>query len=393
MTRSPHCSPTVLALALACSIGCGRPPAPSQAPLTAAFDPNRPDQCAACHQAVVAEWETSLHRRAHTSRDPIYAAVAKVRSAREGPDLVAAHCANCHSPAGTTEALADLGVTCSTCHQTQAIDRSDGKLGLAALTRTPPAAIAGPHGAAIAEGAPHTLALADPAVFDGSSLCLACHDELKNADGIAACSTGLEWRAGEDRQTCVDCHMPWVDGPSGVMSPTRTRHRSHAFIGPHHALRDPTSDLARDAVLLSVALGADAAAVTLDNRTQHAWPTGFPGRFAVVSLVGFDATGQAIWRNFTEDPMREHPDAVLNKVYLDADGSPTLAPYAKTLARDTRLKTGERRTFSIALPPPVTAVEARLLSRLVAPPLARMLALGDLPELAPRVIATARAQR
>jgi hypothetical protein len=378
--------------------GCGKGPAETGGAgddtAAIAFDPNQPQQCAACHQAVVAEWETSLHRRAHTSRDPIFAAVHQVRSAREGADM-AKNCANCHSPAGSTPELADLGVTCSTCHQTRAIDRSGGKMGLAALMRTAPNEVVGPHGSDIAAGAPHALAIAEPTVFDGSTLCLSCHEQLANKDGIAACSTGIEWRDGHraNGQSCVDCHMPWVDGPNGVTSPARTRHRSHAFIGPHLALRDPAQDLAQGALSLALGFEGDSLEVTLANKTQHAWPTGFPGRFAVVVLVGFDAAGQQVWSNFTDEPMKQHPDAVLNKVYLDADGKPTLAPYAKTLARDNRLKTDETRTFSVTVPAEVIRVEGKLMSRLVAPPLAKMLQLGELPELKPRAVATAKAQR
>lgn len=401
----------VLALVALGGIGCGKAGGPTQAvpstetsvaiapPSTvAAFDVNRPEQCAACHQAVVAEWESSLHRRAHTSRDPIFAAVHEVRSAREGAELVAKNCANCHSPAGETPELADLGVTCSTCHQTKAVDssmRGEGKMGFAAFVRTAPNEIVGPRGADIVAGAPHALAVAEAHVFDGSTLCLSCHEELKNKDGIAACSTGIEWREGrpKDDETCVDCHMPWVEGPSGVISQARTRHRSHAFIGPHAALADPAKDLAKGALGLEVIFEGEGVKVTLENKTRHAWPTGFPGRFAVVALVGYDAQGREVWRNFTDDPMKEHPEAVLNKVYLDGEGQPTLAPYAKTLARDSRLKTDETRVMRVVVPNEVVRVEARLVSRLVAPPLAKRLELGELAELAPRIVKKAEARR
>ncbi|MBP9206892.1 MAG: hypothetical protein KBG28_23170 [Kofleriaceae bacterium] len=358
-----------------------------------ALDLNRPDQCGACHQAVVAEWEQSQHRRAHTTRDPIYAALHQVRSAREGADVVAKNCAGCHNPAGATAELADLGVACATCHQTRALDRADGKLGLAALVRTGAGEITGPHGLRDVTGSPHVVVAADPAVFDGSSLCLACHDELKNKDGIASCSTGTEWRAGRDARTCVDCHMPWVETPSGAVSQARPRHRAHTFVGPHAALRDPAQGLTKEALGLSASLAGATLEVTLDNRTQHAWPTGFPGRFALVSIVGFDRDGREVWRNVTDDPMKQHPEAVLNKVYVDAQGAPSLAPYATKLARDNRLRTGESRTVRVAVPATVASVEVSLVSRMVAPPLARTLGLGDLPELKPRVVATARASR
>ena len=377
------------------AVGCGKDEASGEAGTSAesaatsaeettvpAFDVSRPEQCAACHQAVVAEWESSLHRRAHTTRDPIFAAVHRVRSEREGAEAVAKNCANCHSPAGDSPELADLGVTCSTCHQTKAVDRSAGKMGFAAFVRTADNEIAGPHGKDIVAGAPHALAIAEPHVFDGSTLCLSCHEELKNKDNIASCSTGIEWRDGQPKEgeACVDCHMPWVEGPSGVLSQARTRHRSHAFIGPHAAIRmpdDPRMDLAKGALGLEVVFEGDTLKVTLGNKSRHAWPTGFPGRFAVVSLVGYDGDDREVWRNFTDDPMRQHPDAVLNKVYLDGEGQPTLAPYAKTLARDSRLKTDETRVLEVVVPAEVKRVEASVVSRLVAPPLAKMLGLGE----------------
>jgi hypothetical protein len=238
-------------------------------------------------------------RRAHTTHDPIFAAVHKVRSAREGAELVAMNCAKWHSPTGGRPELADLGVTCSTCHQTKAVDGSGGKMGFAAFVMTADHEIAGPHGKDIVAGA-------------------------------------------------LDLH---------------------------------------------VAFDGDLLMVTLENKTSHGYPIGFPGRFAVLSLVGYDAAEEEVWRNFRDDPMKEHPEAVLNKVYLDGEGQPTLAPWAKTLARDSRLKTGETRLISVAVPPEVKRVEAKLGSRLVAPPLARTLGLGEWLELKPGVVKKAEAKR
>jgi hypothetical protein len=271
-------------------------------------------------------------------------------------------------------------VSCATCHATERVDREAG-MGAAALVMSD-TTLHGPHDLAEGASPAHGTAASPPHFADGQTLCLACHDATKNPAGAAACTTGPEHGEVDEAGTCVSCHMPRVKGPSGAMS-TRADHPSHEFMGPHHAWNHDDPSFLATAVGLSVQLAGGKAAVTLENQAGHAFPTGFPGRMAVVTLIGTDAAGSEVWTG---------PETMLNKVYVDEAGKPTPAAFAKELKADNRLKPGETRTWSVDVPAEVIAVEARVLFRLMPPPLAGKLGLAEAPEAEPRVITTAKTE-
>jgi hypothetical protein len=205
---------------------------------------------------------------------------------------------------------------------------------------------------------------------------------------VVTCNTGNE--LADVEASCTSCHMPEVDAPSGAVS-TRPTHRSHTFVGPHAAWRGDDSFL-KSAVAMRAELEGSELVVTLENRSGHAFPTGFPGRFAVLQAMAKDAAGTEVWRAWREDPS-EAPQAMLNQVYLDAEGQPTMAPFASSLARDTRLRANETRQVRFAVPAEAMEVSVALRFFLVAPNAARALGLTEAPEAAPRVVAEARATR
>lgn len=380
----------LLSLSLA---ACAGSPAPAPPAATAvvgpAMDLDNPQACAGCHAAVVEEWSSSMHAQAHHTKDPVHGAMRALRMDKQG-EHVAGKCAQCHTPRdpGAVEsAVAKTGVSCATCHNLDGVDRSDGKKGAKALVFAEPGVIRGPHGATGAL-APHAIGPAQPALTDGSTVCLACHDKTTTPAGLDACTTGPELAsAGDASLTCTGCHMPEVDGASGVVSSGRSSHRSHAFLGAHQAWTGDGSFVA-SAVDLTAALDGGTLTATLSNQSGHGFPTGFPGRMAVVLAVGVDASGAPVWRSFTTNPMAEDPQAVLNKVYVDDAGAPTMPPFAAALKRDSRLRPGETRSFTWEVPETVVRADVKLVFRLLPPPAAAALGLTDAPEAQPKVIAT-----
>ena len=132
----------------------------------------------------------------------------------------------------------------------------------------------------------------------------------------------------------------------------------------------------------------ETVVVTLRNKSGHGFPSGFPGRMAVVVMRGLDGSGQEIWRNIHDDPMKEHPAAVLNKVYVDADDKPVLPPYGVKLARDSRLGADETRSIRSIVPPTVAKVELELRLWLLPPAASKAIGIADSPEAKPVLIAT-----
>ncbi|MBK7536566.1 MAG: hypothetical protein IPI49_14580 [Myxococcales bacterium] len=369
----------------------GGPGAAGAAPPAAPLDLEDPKACAACHAAIVAEFTDSMHAQAHHELDPIYRAMRTLRIAKEGEQIPQA-CARCHTPRAVSapdSELARAGVSCATCHNLAKVELSAEARGVEALRFAEPTMLRGPHDVAPGKAVVHGTGPAQPALADGTTVCLACHGEERNPQGLATCATGVE-HAGDER-SCTSCHMPEVPAPNGVAG-TRPTHRSHAFLGPHRAWQHGDLSLFAEHLSVSGRFEGKRFIAVLHNRAAHSFPTGFPARLAMLAMTGFDAKGQQVWSNFAKDPLADHPDAVFGKGYVDAEGKPTLAPYAAKMARDHRLERNEQRELGVEVPPTVARVELALKLWLVAPLAAQKLSLtGPLTE--PRVILKATATR
>ncbi len=109
--------------------------------------------------------------------------------------------------------------------------------------------------------------------------------------------------------------MDEVAGPSGSAA-TRSTHRSHRFRGPQLALRSGEPGILAEAVELSGVFEGRRFVAAVSNRSGHAFPTGFPGRMALLELRGIDGGGREIYRNVSNEPMKQHPDAVFNMGFV-----------------------------------------------------------------------------
>jgi hypothetical protein len=394
----------IIGLGLALLVACGdddasnaaTPTSPAEptdrtpsAPATA-VDLDDPRTCATCHAAVVEEWERSMHAQAHQSRDPIYAALRTLRIERQGPQI-AGQCGSCHHPLANAEPdgpLAALGVSCRSCHAVAEVREGAGH---AALVFADDRVMRGPHDLRPDASPAHATGSAATHLTDGKTLCLACHREARNPQGVVTCNTGNELAEHADASaTCTGCHMPTVETPSGAVS-TRTTHRSHAFLGPHAAW-DGDDTFLRGAVAMSARLDADTLVITLENRSGHGFPSGYPGRLAVLQAIAKDSSGVEVWRAWRE-AASERPETMLTQVYVDAEGQPVMAPFATAMARDSRLRPNETREQRFDVPRSTATVEVSLRFFLLPPRASEALGLAQSPLAAPRVIAEARASR
>jgi hypothetical protein len=334
-----------------------------------------------------------MHSRAHHDNDPIYGAMRTFRMEREGEHL-AGKCAQCHnplSPDDTTTSAALQGVACGSCHAVTAVDTLDGKRGARALTFAETGVLRGPHVIAAAPVPEHSESGATEHPIDGNTVCMACHEAVSNSAGVATCTTGPENQSAGGAP-CTSCHMPAREGSSGVAS-TRTSHPSHQFPGPHRAWYQDDLGVLANAVHLNGQFEDDALKVSLTNTTGHAFPSGFPGRMAMLLAVGSDASGNEVWRNFTDNPMAQSPESVFNKVYVDAEGSVTMPPYGVELKRDNRLEPQQTRQLSFELPDSVQSVSLKVIFRLAPVPVFSTLGIPEALESEPRVIETAVVRR
>ena len=113
---------------------CGSPTATTAT--TEAAEPDRPvlvdfdnpEACAPCHATVVAEWQESMHARAHHDNDPIYGHMKALRMKKQG-EQIAGKCQQCHNPRAPAEPDSPAGrqgVSCATCHAATEVHRDRG---------------------------------------------------------------------------------------------------------------------------------------------------------------------------------------------------------------------------------------------------------------------------
>lgn len=228
---------------------------PGPAPLhraESAIDRNA--ECVACHEAIAAEWQGSLHRAAYTS--PAF------QSALRNEPLP--FCRGCHAPEADPRRpdpeQAALGVACVSCHV------PGGDVVLSA--RASDAAMRAPH-----------PVLRDPQ-FASTGACAGCH-EFRFPDRRPAPeymqTTVHEQQASRHRyRGCASCHMPAVADAEGM-------HRAHGFTGSRDAAR------MREAFVVAARRPtADRVELSLDlqeDRVGHAFPTGDLLRRLVVAIA------------------------------------------------------------------------------------------------------------
>lgn len=240
----------------------GGPTAPGPAPRMRTFDAARVNAaCETCHVDIAAEWQSSLHRRAHTD------AAYQTQFAVEPLPF----CTGCHAPeadpeAPVPEALSEIGVGCVTCHVV-------GSDVLAA-----PADAPGPSR--------HHAVRRQPA-FATAAACAGCHEfgfpsAQDRALKMQATVSEHAASAFADR-SCATCHMPLTEGPHDGA------HRSHAFA----ASRDAAT--LRSAVDVYVSLHDDTVRFELKPvGVGHALPTGDMLRRIALRLAVHDAAGNLV---------------------------------------------------------------------------------------------------
>ena len=233
----------------------------------------------------------------------------------------------CHAPVALAEGATvdgtDLdavdpalrGVTCSACHQLDAVldDHNNAtswlpdrwfRGSLDAPLETPA------HGH-------RDSSLHDRDAADSAAMCGSCHDVVTPV-GVHLERTYLEWRDSQYsvpeaglQQTCGACHMPGRDGRAAAVDGAGPRRvHSHAMPGVDVALTDfPQREAQREAVqdaldstvwlqLEVFDYGAGTGVtVALDNiAAGHGFPSGAAhDRRAWVEVVARDAAGTVVW--------------------------------------------------------------------------------------------------
>jgi len=313
--------------------------------------------CGKCHQDIYEVWRTSVHSRSFN--DPIFQAGLAQAITAEG-EGVAQTCLTCHSPGsmlmqpavGVTEPVRE-GIGCRFCHAIRGVDLGkfppfDLETRLVMMGRIN-----------TAESPVHQIE-ASPLL--GTPLyCASCH-EYTTPGGANLLSTFSEFSSAghPDYLTCQDCHMPFVLGQ--VVDPLVQQPNEFAFIDSHaipggRNLAQVRRALGLEIVSLQENSGNVELRVEVVNRgSGHSIPTGMPSKQIVLEV-------STRWDSFERSER-----FVFGRRVVDDAGN-RLRTVAEMMTRgaaipgDTRLRSGQRRSFSYTLPAPVDA-DTKLVVRL-----------------------------
>ena len=346
--------------------------------------------CKACHPAIYAEYQHSMHAHASIFNDPIHKAIWDKHPNKKQGNYT---CAQCHTPSDhslkngkgfpeETRAQKEEPISCQGCHRIESITKH-AKSNTNVIHSKPKyfySADSERKGQKVlfkktsrffgliksTTGSPyHDIDYSNEGYYTGA-MCLGCHDHKQNAKGFAICDFG--YKQGKSKATCIGCHMPRKPGSFVSLKHTAT-HASHTM-----SIHDLSSEDLGQYLKLSFAPKENGFVITLHNEATH---TLFaqPLRLAMLNIT--------IHRG---DEVIALPPRNYVRI-IGTQGKPSMPWLADTVIRDTSIKALETRveTFAARLHTG-DRVEAELGYYLVNPKAAGKLGISDPSATAYRVL-------
>lgn len=349
------------------------------------------EACRDCHQEIYQQWSSSMHANSTAIKDPIHGAfyqtlVGSPRQEGAKHKISGKYpiCLKCHAPNAALDKKTKLdampayneGVNCLTCHMMKrykgVLPKTEGekmKLGVDAyemgkVLQAPSGKVftqipipTPPPESNIASATFHPFPMeSNTALLRSSDLCLGCHEQRNNPNGVALCNTGAEFREAGDFN-CQQCHMPVSQGFA-----------DHTMAGGH------VQAMLERGVIVTLDTKKDGqhieAKIKLQNMLPHKMPTGAPFRNMYLKITAYNIQGIPLWQNFKKHPIKEDTKAMFMLKLLDDDDNPAPPPKATKHGEDSRLAPRETRELTYTIPAQnVAVVRAELLYDLLLPSL------------------------
>ncbi len=364
--------------------------------------------CIGCHKEQGADWRTSLHSKSHLTKNSLYLKILQYIEEEKFiyKEVQSLRCGKCHNPRMDTKDIdfsyslskaygiedentkkidAILnnetnkeGISCIVCHNVDEINYKSDDLnktvkhrkytlarGYEALTFGPSDIMVGPYKESF-RTTHHKMKQVSHFKEEVNTLCFACHYDSKNKKDVLTYSTGAEYEKSKSTEKCVDCHMGKYE--KNIISPkvvskvkaVPRNTRRHLFAGVRN------SNIIQDALNISIINKKNFLLISLENKTPHKSPTGFAGRELEIDIT-YMKNNKPIKKIIKK----------LNTLYLDKRGNETISYIATELKYDTRLKTGETRTYEIPKITGATSAEITVWYRLIKESLIPILNIED----------------
>lgn len=288
---------------------------------------------------------------AHAPANELFRAMVEDVVKTKGGDIasVSANCNNCHAPLPPNTVLKSEGVSCSTCHRIDLIEhqnKTKPPIGVNTIRWMKDNVMAGPSGKG--ESPYHGIASRPFMDAKNDTLCMSCHNAMKNKQGIAVCNTGEEYRQAQSGKSCIECHMGEAkQGYVSILSTEKKSIRSHMFMGARN------STILKDAIDMKLDRRKSKLALILTNRSGHNLPTGTGVRGAEVIVEFYNGHNHIGSSNVR-----------LEVEFSDLNGKIVIPPMAHKEVSDARLKPNEIRTLLFDIPKGSTYAVARVEYRL-----------------------------
>ncbi|MBI4580748.1 MAG: hypothetical protein HY718_13660 [Planctomycetes bacterium] len=300
--------------------------------------------CGACHQAIHACWQQSMHARAFSNG--VFQAAYRAGTAVYQSERTRM-CLNCHAPTvhvtqdyAAESPITREGVTCDFCHSLRSVDLGapQQKMDLdVGQTKYGPLK----H----AQSPAHRVR--NSGLHSSSELCAVCH-EYRNDHGVAILETYSEWKTSpyaEEGTHCQACHMVPVQGrivSLGLTAAAREGVNLHDISGSHDL--EQVRKAATIEVLSVERLGQSNVLVQISVNNVgagHCLPTGLPSHRVVLEVNLMDR-GRVVAQQRIE-----FAKVLLNDRMIPIAFEEEMFLEARSIKIDTRLKPKEKRTVSV----------------------------------------------
>ena len=324
------------------------------------------DDCVACHEEIVQQWQGSMHALSTLDKDVLYRGMYEWAK-QDTKGKITKKCKNCHTPYFflkdtllVSQIDRERPVDCIYCHSIDSIHQESkfSSIKYAANDNN--------------SSDYHTILSRDH--FKNEKLCMLCHAELINPNQVAICTTGDEfYNQSESKSTCQSCHMPKVQGHKSAASDSISDIHAHTFYGPHN------EEFLKGSIKISGVVIGNKLKIAIDNsKTPHSYPTGTPLRMVILKVIGLNQDGKIVYQNWQKNPVNEDKQAVFARMFMDDKGKMPSPPWrAVKVGHESRLKPGEVRSITYELPDEVSKISAKLFFQLAPIPILNKLKIDD----------------
>ena len=311
--------------------------------------------CKVCHPVIYDEHYSSAHRKSSIYTDPIHKAMWDKHPLNKKEQY---KCAKCHTPNDKqlidslaakksanpqqNKAQTEEGVSCVSCHNITDV-KKHSKTNENIITKdkkTLYSARVGEKGnkhktheiksswfGMVTErtGSPfHDIDFSNENYYNGG-VCIGCHSHKQNKHKFDVCDMELDTAENTEKENCITCHMPEVQGSFSTNAKDSKSHRYHGFAGAMHK----PSMLAKY-VTFEIVKSANGFDIVITNKANHdllLHPLREGELRVVIARDGKDIT---------------LPVVKFSKV-IGKDGKRSLPFIANSIVRDDQIKAHESR--------------------------------------------------